>query len=231
MSRRNLEGSYARLRGLRDSLMLQLSPSVSLDFKTDYEHILSTLRDSCDDEFLGFDLPSHTFRNHTDPLYQVNKAPVSSKIQQLLSYLENVHNASNRIVEIGSVYNLIKDEELKSRCSDLLSARDHFDRVINQATLVLEDRIKEKVPQFASDSGASLINKAIKQEPSKSVIVFSEDANEQQGYASLFRGIIAVFRNPSHHKLLDNVTREEALQICAFIDNLMRLLGTASVSD
>ncbi len=230
MSRRIIEGNYARLKGLRDTAIVKPN-YLSRDFGKGYEFILADLRDYLDDGFNGFGLSEYGYwsRDADDSTY--NKSSFISKVSQLISYLEAVHNASNRIVEIGSVYNLIKDDELKSRCADLLSASDHFDRVINQATQVLEDRIKAKAPQFSAETGAVLINKAIKQEQSDSVIVFSQDANEQHGYASLFRGIVAVFRNPSHHQLLDNVTREEALQICAFIDNLLRLLNNATVAD
>jgi len=230
MSRRVIEGNYARLKGLKESAILPPN-YLSRDFGQDYNDILAELRNSLDDGFNGFDLSQYGYwhKNTDDSTYK--KTSFISKVNQLISYLEAVHNASSKIVEIGSVYNLIKDDELKSRCADLLSASEHFDRVINQATQVLEDRIKEKAPQFASMTGGHLINAVIKQEPSDSVIVFSQDTNEQHGYASLFRGIVAVFRNPSHHQLLDNVTREEALQICAFIDNLLRLLSNATVAD
>lgn len=40
----------------------------------------------------------------------------------------------------------IKDQILNRRCSDLLNAPGSFDRVINQATQVLEDRLRTKLP-------------------------------------------------------------------------------------
>ncbi len=86
------------------------------------------------------------------------------------------------------------------------------------------------VPSIGEMTGGPLINKAINPEPSKSMIVFSSHANEQEGYAALFKGLIAAFRNPSHHKFLDNVSREQALQICAFIDNMLAALGSAQVA-
>lgn len=159
----------------------------------------------------------------------MQKQSIDLKVKQLISYLEKVHNASSRIVEVGSAYNLIKDQELRSRCADLLSAHDHFDRVINQATQVLEERLRVKTPQFADEIGIKLVNSAVKNSPGDSPICFSDHASEQEGYASIFRGIVGAFRNTSHHRFLAHVTREQALQICAFIDNLLAALELAEI--
>jgi len=229
MSRRAIEGNYARLRGLRDTLVVESHDEVFMDFASDYTSILENLRAECGDKFIDFDLPMHVFSNRNHVKYQVNKSPLQSKIMQLISYLESVHNASDRIVEIGSVYNLIKDEELKSRCSDLLSARNHFDRVINQATQVLEERLRVKLPDLRDEHGSALVGKAMHKEPEKSRIKFSDVGNEQEGYTALFRGVFGAFRNTSHHRFMTHVTREQALQICAFIDNLLAALETAEV--
>jgi hypothetical protein len=48
-----------------------------------------------------------------------------------------------------------EDPDLLSRCGDLLIASYNFDRAINQATLVLEDRIRKKA-QPPSSSGETL---------------------------------------------------------------------------
>ena len=230
MSRRTVEGCYARLTGLRDALMVKIDHFVSIDFITDYSAILEQLRSTIDDDaFQGFDLPAHAHRssNTSIPIYGAVRQPIESKVKQLISYLEKVYNSSNRIVEVGSAYNLIQDAELKSRCSDLLSASDHFDRVINQATQVLEERLRLKAPECSDEIGIRLVNAAIKNNPNDSPVKFSDDQNEQEGYASIMRGIVGAFRNTSHHRFLANVSREQALQICAFIDNLLAALDLA----
>jgi hypothetical protein len=229
MTRRAIEGNYARLIGMKNALTTEPETFVYLDFATDYLSIIQKLREECDDEFSGFDLPQHVYRNHEDPRYQVNKPPLLSKISQLTNYLESIHNASNKIVEIGSVYNLIKDQELKSRCSDLLSANDHFDRVINQATQVLEERLRVKLPDLTDSHGMALIGQAMHKEPKNSRIIFSDVGSEQEGYTALFRGVVGAFRNKSHHRFMAHVSREQALQICAFIDNLLAALEAAEI--
>lgn len=230
MSRRAIEGNYARLLGLRDAINQKPTPYVPRDFAEDYSSILKNLRDECDDNFLDFDLPNHIWRDNSDAMYQAQKSPLDSKVNQLISYLASVHNAANRILEIGSVYNLISDKELKSRCSDLLSANDHFDRVINQATQVLEERLRLKLPDLSEAIGMALVGQAIHKEPKESRIRFSDVPNEQEGYAALFRGVVGAFRNTSHHRFMAHVTREQALQICAFIDNLLAALDTAEIT-
>jgi Protein of unknown function (Hypoth_ymh) len=227
MAARYIEGAYARLKGLRDAAASSTEYGLHKSFGTDYTTILQGLRKNSKDAFEGFDLDRDSVWEFDSTEYHFNSLSLRSKIHQLIQYLELVHLASTRIAEIGSVYNSIKDEELKSRCSDLLSAPGHFDRVINQATQVLEERIRAKVPEFQSDVGLALVGKAINGEPSKSRIVFSDNAAEQDGYAAIFRGLIGAFRNPTHHRFIENVTREQALQICAFIDNMLAALQLA----
>jgi Protein of unknown function (Hypoth_ymh) len=199
-------------------------------FGDDYTSILADLRGNTNDKFDGFDLPPDCYRDFGGSL-EITRDVLNSKIHQLTRYLELVHFASSKTVEIGSVYNLIQDQELKSRCSDLLSAPNHFDRVINQATQVLEERIRLCCPDLKTDFGATLIGKAVNPEPSKSRIVFSDTASEQEGYAALTKGLILAFRNPSHHRFLELVSREQALQICAFIDNVLAALKLADIKD
>ncbi|MCF6343658.1 MAG: TIGR02391 family protein [Devosiaceae bacterium] len=232
MTRRAIEGNYARLKGLRDAVASEKEDYLSRDFVDDYSLILKNLRKECEDDFLDFDLSDTVWyeNEYADILYtQAIKSPLRSKILQLISYLENVHNASNRIVEIGSVYNLIKDELLKSRCSDLLSAPDHFDRVINQATLVLEERLRTILPDLKEYTGQTLVSKAMNKIPNDSRIKFSDKNSEQESYVALFRGVVGVFRNESHHRFMNEITREQALQICAFIDTLLTALDKADI--
>jgi hypothetical protein len=229
VTRRFIEGAFARLRGLSTSTILP-SHIIALSYAEDYEVILQSLRKNTDDTYEGFDLPQDCFWRDTGA-DEVNKDVLRSKILQLIEYLRLVHMGNDRTIQIGSVYNLIQDAELKSRCADLLSAAGHFDRVINQATQVLEERLRSKLPDLKNEFGDTLTGKAVNPEPLKSRIVFSDNASEQAGYAALFRGLVGAFRNPAHHRFLSDVSREQALQICAFIDNMLSALETAIVQN
>jgi len=62
----------------------------------------------------------------------------------------------------------IRDKELRERCGDLLGAPDNYDRVIREATTILEDRLRGKppsellaqlIPNAADQRGERLINR------------------------------------------------------------------------
>jgi uncharacterized protein (TIGR02391 family) len=137
---------------------------------------------------------------------------------------------SEHVIEIGSIYNSIIDEELKGRCSDILSAPGNFDRVINQATQVLEDRIRKRAKTDRKLVGVSLVNKALNTDISKTIIIISDNPEEHEGICHICRGLMVGFRNPTHHQLSDNFTREDALKFCAFIDNVLQIIDKAKIN-
>ena len=106
---------------------------------------------------------------------------LQGRLSQLISFLEYACNINNNIMEIGSLFNSIKDNDLKNRCADLLSAPGNFDRVINQATLVLEDRIRTKSGIDKPPAGVPLVNTALNPDLTKTVIKVSENQEEHEG--------------------------------------------------
>jgi Protein of unknown function (Hypoth_ymh) len=165
------------------------------------------------------------------PMYHCYASVLHGKLGQLISYLEHVYFLNSHIVEIGSLYNSIKDAELKSRCSDLLSAAGNFDRVINQATLVLEDRIRTKSGIDKPLAGVQLVNAVLNADISKTILQISDNVEEHEGVCHICRGLMLSFRNPTHHHILDKYIREEALKLCAFIDNILLLVDNATVME
>lgn len=127
---------------------------------------------------------------------------------------------------------LLVDEELKERCADLLTRPKHHDRAINQATLVLEERIRNKsgVPKKYNGKklgGVDLVNRVIKSNPAETILKLSDDADEQEGFANLFRGTFLAFRNQTHHHITDP-GKEEALKVCAFVNVLLETIDGAT---
>lgn len=121
----------------------------------------------------------------------------------------------------------LHDKELRDRCLDLLKLDSKFDRVVNQATQVFEDRIRIKAEMNQKSQGVDLINKVLNGDLSKTILKISNDPDEHEGFCHIARGTILNFRNPSHHQLTDKVTREQALKICGFIDVLLSMLDKA----
>jgi uncharacterized protein (TIGR02391 family) len=161
--------------------------------------------------------------------YQTFSYFLKDKLLQLVSFLEYGYKLSEEIIEIGSIYNSIKDEELKSRCADILTASGNFDRVINQASQVLEDGIRKKSGLDRSFVGLKLVNKALNTDKLKSILIVSENDEEHEGFCHICRGIMLAFRNPTHHYLSNSFEREDALKFTAFIDNLLKILNKCKI--
>jgi hypothetical protein len=123
---------------------------------------------------------------------------------------------------------LIEDQELRSRCQDILMAPANFDRPINQATLVLEDRIRNKAKPTTKLVGESLVNFAFKEDLSTTVLqVASNDSDDQRGFTQILRGLVPAFRNKTHHHIINTFSREEAMRVCGFIDVLLRVVDSS----
>lgn len=126
---------------------------------------------------------------------------------------------------------LIGDQELQSRCQDILMASANFDRPINQATLVLEDRIRKKAQPSQRLVGENLVGYAFNERiPGTVLRVASNDPDDQRGVTQILRGIIAAFRNKTHHHIINSFSREEAMRVCGFIDVLLRVVDNSVVS-
>lgn len=225
MDRVKLQKCYGRLKGLKD--IVSTEEYIIIDLISDYNSIVDEAQKIVSEDLESFKVkkysPLHSNPDETCSYY------LKDKLLQFISFLEYGYKLSKEIIEIGSIYNSIKDEELKSRCADILSAPSNFDRVINQATQVLENRIRTKSGLDRSFVGIKLINKALNSDSSKSVLIASENNDEHEGFCHICRGIILAFRNPTHHYLSDSFKREDALKFTAFIDNLLKILQKCKV--
>jgi hypothetical protein len=216
---------YGQLKGLRE--LVNSLEFISLTTVQDYNDVVTALSGIMKKDFSMF---SYTPRPGIIMSgTEIQSYRLKEKLVQFLSSLEYGYNLSESVVEIGSVYNSIKDKELKERCSDILTAPGNFDRVINQATLVLENRIRTKSKSGRTLIGTNLVNTAIKTDASKSILVVSKDKDEQSGIADICRGMMSAYRNITHHTITDQYTREDALKVCAFIDNLLQIIDKSVV--
>jgi len=134
---------------------------------------------------------------------------------------------SERAARMAAIDYVIEDSELRNRCKDILLARSNFDRPINQATLILEDRIRKKSQPRKRMVGENLVNYAVNADLSRTILKISDNSDEQKGYADIIRGVMLAFRNMTHHHVIDSFTREDALRICGFIDVLLRVIDAA----
>ena len=226
MDRIKLQKCYGRLKGLKD--IVSTEQYILVDLISDYNSVIDEVQKNIKE-----DLGSYKVNTYSKTTYLTDKTfsyYLKDKLFQLTSFLEYGYKLSEEVIEIGSIYNSIKDEELKSRCADILTASSNFDRVINQASQVLEDRIRTKSGLDRSFVGIKLINTALNADKSKSVLIVSENNEEHEGFCHICRGIMLAFRNPTHHYLSDSFEREDALKFTAFIDNLLKILQKCKVT-
>jgi len=219
---------FGRLKGIRELVTIQdIADKAMVD---DYNNIVKNIGSVTGEEMASF-LVSQAYYWEGGPGQSIcQSSTIQGKLFQLISYLEYGHNLTESIIEIGSIYNSIQDEELKARCSDILSAPGNFDRVINQSTQVLEDRIRKKSKADRTLVGAALVNKALNPDLAKTILVVSENQEEHEGVCHICRGLMIGFRNPTHHHLTDSFTREEALKFCAFVDSILQIIEKAKLN-
>jgi Protein of unknown function (Hypoth_ymh) len=141
---------------------------------------------------------------------------------------QSAATTSKRAMLKSAIEYLIADAELRDRCSDILMASSKYDRPINQATLVLEDRIRTKAQPPTRLVGENLVNFAFNEELSKTVLrVASNDPNDQRGFTQMVRGVVPAFRHKTHHHIINSFSREEAMRVCGFIDVLLRVVDNS----
>lgn len=148
----------------------------------------------------------------------------------------NIENNTIILKEIEPVL-IIRDETLRKRCLDLLKAPGNFDRVINQATQVLEARLRdsmsyeklcEVIPEAKEHIGEPLANKLLS--PNKPAIVVSDKPIERAAFHKMVVGIIAYLRNPSHHFLDDKTEWSLAWSVVGIIDSLLAELENSYIA-
>jgi hypothetical protein len=132
---------------------------------------------------------------------------------------------SQKAVLTNAIEYLVRDPILLARCRDLLLAPSNFDRAINQATQILEDRLRTKSEPPKKLTGENLVGFAFNEDIGKSRLrVESGDADDQRGFTQILRGIVPAFRNKSHHHIVDTLSREESMRVVGFIDVLLGIV-------
>ncbi len=127
-----------------------------------------------------------------------------------------------------AVNELITDSELKDRCADTLKGARKFDRAVNQATLVLEARLRKISGAGKGPKAPALAAKVL--HPDSGMLRLSEDRDVQEGYFTVCRGLFEVFRNPTHHDLVE-LSCQDAISICAFVNAFLDALARGKPVD
>ncbi len=131
---------------------------------------------------------------------------------------------------------VIKDAELRRRCNDLLMAPGAYDRVIREATTVLESRIRNKlpheklallIPNATDQTGENLVNKLFS--PDKPALLISDDKHKRIAFHRIMLGIVSFLRNPYHHQVDSSTEWSWAWSTVGFIDRLLSDIESCTV--
>jgi len=118
----------------------------------------------------------------------------------------------------------IMDRDLRQRCLDLFTQfreggqHERLDTVVNEATRILEDRLRSLSSASATCIGVDLAKHAFGQPPT---LIVSDVPAEQEAAHLLFRGVFGFIRNSVHHRLVGTLQPERVLQIVGMIDYLL----------
>lgn len=125
----------------------------------------------------------------------------------------------------------IRDPALRNRCLDLFAQfredgqHDRLDTVVNEATRILEDRLRSLSNAPPNCVGVDLAKEAFAL-PNPRLIV-SDIAAEQDSAHLLYRGVFGFVRNSAHHRLLGTLQPERVLQVVGMVDYLISVAEAA----
>lgn len=161
------------------------------------------------------------------------EANVESVLNQAIGNIEHGTIPSGKLEPILP----IKDETLRRRCLDLLNAPGSFDRVINQATQVLEERLRSKlpfgelcelIPEAKNQIGETLAHRLLA--PPNPPIIVSDKPEERSAFHKMVVGIISYLRNPSHHSLNEDTEWALAWSVVGIVDSFLSELDNSYIS-
>lgn len=114
------------------------------------------------------------------------------------------------------------DDALVARCFKLFE-NEQYQSAIQNATIVVEERIRAVTGLSDETVGTDLMKKAFA--PNHGEVTIGETQSEKEGVLHLYLGAFLTFRNPSHHRFLDDLNEAEAYSILCFLNLLLLLIG------
>jgi uncharacterized protein (TIGR02391 family) len=121
---------------------------------------------------------------------------------------------------------IIRNPTLLERCLDSFKD-DRYEDAIFSAFKLVEEEVRNKAGLGPSDIGEQLMTKSLHHNTGKLTIPSCKLPHEQEGVYNLFKGAIALFKNPSSHRTVDYDDRLAVIQIIAFADLLLKIISTA----
>ena len=155
----------------------------------------------------------------------VGAAKLEEDDGEAVALREQVDALEAKLTEAEARSAYIVDDELKDRCLDLLVRPGKADTAVRDAAVVLEHRIRKAAGLGPEDYGVGLVDKALS--PKTGLLDFGGPKPEREGIHQLYRGVIAFFKNPTSHQIIQDYDVTRARQVVGLIDLLLQLLRDA----
>lgn len=121
---------------------------------------------------------------------------------------------------------VITNPTLLEKCLDSFKD-DRYEDAIFSAYKLVEEEVRNKAGLGPSDIGEVLMTRALHPATGNLIIPSCKVPNEQEGVYNLFKGAIALFKNPSSHRTVNYSDRLDVIKTIAFAELLLRIISTA----
>jgi uncharacterized protein (TIGR02391 family) len=112
-------------------------------------------------------------------------------------------------------------KKLLERCRDHYAGAD-FDEAVLNALKLVETEVRARAAAGPEDLGTALMSLALN--PKNPRLRISAVFAEQDGCHMLFRGAIALFKNPQSHRFVGIAYQQRAFELLTFASLLLHLL-------
>lgn len=123
---------------------------------------------------------------------------------------------------------VIKNPELLGACLSNFN-EDDYETAILKAFRLVEIKVRQTAQLNPNDVGTDLMTKAFSTSTGKLAVKICATTAEKEGVHSLFRGAIALYRNPVAHRSMSYNDRIEAIQTIAFAELLLGILANSTL--
>lgn len=115
----------------------------------------------------------------------------------------------------------IFDDQLSSRCAHHFE-QENYEEAVQNALKTLEVKIREAGDFSKDDYGDNLATDAFN--PEDGPLSFGETKGEKEGVMFLYRSAFKTFYNPTKHRFLGDLDKEQAYHILCFVNMLIKML-------
>jgi uncharacterized protein (TIGR02391 family) len=139
---------------------------------------------------------------------------------------ELVENGKDPDVHGVQLQEIIRDLKILAKCQDDFDS-GKYENAIFSAFKLVEEEVRNKAGLDESHYGTTLFTKALHHDRGMLHIPQCKLPSEQEGVYNLFKGAIALFKNPSSHRTVNYEDPSTAIEIIAFAELLLQILSTA----